>query len=251
MTESKGLTILDLYSSDASCTATSQPLTPPPYTRFLSSLQYLKEHHTLNTQLHVCVCLWQQHQLVPLYSLCWFSKGHVVLLKRKVWIGVTTNKRQSGSTTFNHNIEQTLTDTKYGPAKSLMTPVEVQMPMCPMKGKNHLWSQNTFTASKCRVMTNSSILCDVYIYILRNETFICMVMVGPLYNNYKSPIDRSSIHLMYINIYCSLTAVKLNVWNMMTFVLVCAGSAFAYVIARNIFELVTHVSTGIGVHTIQ
>ena len=33
-----------------------------------------------------------------------------------------------------------LTDTKYGPAKSRITPCMVQMPMCPMKGINHLYS---------------------------------------------------------------------------------------------------------------
>lgn len=31
-----------------------------------------------------------------------------------------------------------LTETKYGPAKSRITPAEVQMPICPMNGNNHL-----------------------------------------------------------------------------------------------------------------
>ena len=31
-----------------------------------------------------------------------------------------------------------LTETKYGPAKSLMTPLNVQMPICPMIGHSHL-----------------------------------------------------------------------------------------------------------------
>ncbi len=35
-----------------------------------------------------------------------------------------------------------LTETKYGPAKSQITPVEVQMPMWPMKGKSHLKEYN-------------------------------------------------------------------------------------------------------------
>lgn len=33
------------------------------------------------------------------------------------------------------------TDTKYGPAKSRMTPADVQIPMWPMKGNSHLKHQ--------------------------------------------------------------------------------------------------------------
>lgn len=46
---------------------------------------------------------------------------------------------------FNNNFknyqclqQQRLTETKYGPAKSLITPADVQMPMCPIIGNNHL-----------------------------------------------------------------------------------------------------------------
>lgn len=41
----------------------------------------------------------------------------------------------SGSGSWIHHL---LTETKYGPAKSRMTPVDVQIPMWPIMGKSHL-----------------------------------------------------------------------------------------------------------------
>lgn len=54
--------------------------------------------------------------------------------------------------------QRLLTDTKYGPAKSLMTPVEVQIPMWPMNGKSHLKTEPERTGTNMDLMAMTEVL---------------------------------------------------------------------------------------------
>lgn len=83
------ITILCLYSSDASWTAVSHALEPLAQTLLTSSIQYLPSKGKTFVQ-HRCeetcfIISLQQHvqYIVFIYLLCWSSKSHVVFLQQK------------------------------------------------------------------------------------------------------------------------------------------------------------------------
>lgn len=82
------------------------------------------------SNIQECVCTPEK---VNVYGTKRVSKKNVDFIFRTSYCLLAASK------STNRLLQQLLlTDTKYGPAKSLMTPVEVQIPMWPMNGKSHL-----------------------------------------------------------------------------------------------------------------
>lgn len=164
-TRERPFTIRCLYSSEASCTAVSQALEPLAYTLLTSSIQYLQTRRGTRKIVAIVLNVFTVHAghcgrrpLSPLTLLvfqrpcCLPVKWQRLLCQIKGFL----NKCQGMFLSYQKYIFQVtyiwhpmfceckqfvvqlLTDTKYGPAKSLMTPVEVQIPMWPINGKSHL-----------------------------------------------------------------------------------------------------------------